>query len=310
MRRNLVLLLVTLAALEVAARFVLGGAEQAWLYQAYGLGNGRCIGLRPGASVEYTGWLLRIPPVRLEVNALGYRGPERPPLKPAGTFRIAAVGDSYTYGLGVVADQTMPARLEDELNDGTSRRVEVLNFGIPGAQLDDTIAQVRSFSARWQPDLVLATLYADDLNGDLCRWARFPRLLIGLLSWGSYLFRAAHIGFNFAREWVLSLRGADPARAARLREGLRTLDDASRQAGARLAVVMLADPVSISRDADEVALMEQLGIAWLDARAWRYGDGPERLTLIPGELHFDAAGNRFAAQRIAAWLRDARLVTP
>src|SRR5688572_21377295 len=37
-------------------------------------------------------------PFRVEVNRLGFRGPEITVPKPAGTFRIFAVGESTTFG--------------------------------------------------------------------------------------------------------------------------------------------------------------------------------------------------------------------
>src|SRR5438552_17105194 len=90
---NLVVLIVTLLALEFALRQVLGGMEQAMLYDVWAPVPGSRMGLRPGAQVEYPGWFLKIPPVAQEVDSYGYRGPERPPGRPPGACRAAASGD-------------------------------------------------------------------------------------------------------------------------------------------------------------------------------------------------------------------------
>src|SRR5688500_15303119 len=37
----------------------------------------------------------------LEINSLGYRGPEWPLAKPPNTCRIALIGDSHAFGFGV-----------------------------------------------------------------------------------------------------------------------------------------------------------------------------------------------------------------
>ena len=75
--RSWTLLLFSLGVIELGLRLPLGNAALQDLYQ-YGLDDGRCLGLVPGGEVEYTGWLLRIPPVLHAVNAQGYRGSPRP----------------------------------------------------------------------------------------------------------------------------------------------------------------------------------------------------------------------------------------
>ncbi len=61
------------------------------------------------------------------INASGYRGPERPRLPGSGTLRIAVLGDSSTFGIGVCRGETYAALLERELPNA-----EVLNFGVTG----------------------------------------------------------------------------------------------------------------------------------------------------------------------------------
>ena len=70
---NLILLVASLLVLELVLRQFLGGVEQAMLYDIGA--PGACMGLKPGAQVDYTGWFLKVPPVLQEVNAYGYRGP-------------------------------------------------------------------------------------------------------------------------------------------------------------------------------------------------------------------------------------------
>src|SRR5450755_3557293 len=53
-----------------------------------------------------------------------------------GLRRYAFVGDSFTYGLGVAPDQTLPAAAERQMNDVCSASpVEAINFGINGYNL-------------------------------------------------------------------------------------------------------------------------------------------------------------------------------
>lgn len=72
-------------------------------------------------------------PVR--VSSAGTRGGEIPDGAP-GRRRIVAIGDSYTFGLGVGESETMTAALERELNvgrqPGGNGDVEIINAGVPG----------------------------------------------------------------------------------------------------------------------------------------------------------------------------------
>jgi hypothetical protein len=51
-------------------------------------------------------------------------------LKPAGVYRIAALGDSSTFGMAVEEEDTWPRLLESELAGRRAR--EVINFGVMG----------------------------------------------------------------------------------------------------------------------------------------------------------------------------------
>jgi hypothetical protein len=64
--------------------------------------------------------------VRLDFNPMGLRDPRQTFDKPAGTFRVLALGDSYVEGAQVQAQETMAARLEALLTETTGRPVEVI----------------------------------------------------------------------------------------------------------------------------------------------------------------------------------------
>lgn len=79
----------------------------------------------------------RLPSSRLVVggayrtNRLGLRGPEVRRPKPAGVFRVAVVGDSCAFGLGLDLPDTFGARLE-ALRGPRGERVEVVRLAVPG----------------------------------------------------------------------------------------------------------------------------------------------------------------------------------
>lgn len=95
--------------------------------------------------------------VSVRVNREGFRGPEVNLVKSPGTFRIFSLGDSFTFGLGVENDETYPALLEVELNQGTKngQRYEVINGGVPGYNLAHYYLVLKHRVLRYNPDLVV-----------------------------------------------------------------------------------------------------------------------------------------------------------
>lgn len=115
--------------------------------------------LRPGsvahAEVEY------------RVNSLGLRGPETPTEKPAGVRRVALLGDSIAFGYWVADEQGLARQLEAMLNDagGAGGRIEVLNFGVPGYNLEQELEALRSKALAFSPDVVVVVFCLNDLEG-------------------------------------------------------------------------------------------------------------------------------------------------
>jgi lysophospholipase L1-like esterase len=98
------------------------------------------------------------------INNLGLR--ERPVSENApGLFRIAAFGDSFTYGEGVAAEETWLRQAEKLLRE-KGHNVETINCGKPGAGPDEYARIARSAIPVLKPDLVIiAMLQGDDVPG-------------------------------------------------------------------------------------------------------------------------------------------------
>jgi hypothetical protein len=92
------------------------------------------------------------------------RDRELPLAKPNDVWRIAAIGDSIAYGSGVSQDGAFPKQLEALLDAARiegAPRAEVLNFGVPGYNVEQVVARLRVRADRFAPD---AILYAYALN--------------------------------------------------------------------------------------------------------------------------------------------------
>lgn len=96
------------------------------------------------------------------INSFGFRGPEFSPVKEDGVYRIVALGGSTTYGSGVDDAHTYPALLEKYLNGISGRRVEVINGGIPEADIRDIYNLFHKEIIPLKPDAVIVNSIANN----------------------------------------------------------------------------------------------------------------------------------------------------
>jgi lysophospholipase L1-like esterase len=96
------------------------------------------------------------------INNLGFRDRDFP-VRRTGAKRVLAIGDSFTYGWGVDAEDSWPKAMERELRRG-GLDVEVANLGAPGAGPREYAALAERAIPLLHPDLiVVGMLQADDL---------------------------------------------------------------------------------------------------------------------------------------------------
>jgi hypothetical protein len=122
----------------------------------------------------------------IHINAQGTRGPEFQVEKPAGTFRILSLGDSRTFGWGLVDEETYSRRLERMLQEWVEKkpptsyvpltpalspsdgerenraqtvrnatRMEVINAGVNAWSYPQMAVYFRDTGLRFQPDVVI-----------------------------------------------------------------------------------------------------------------------------------------------------------
>lgn len=88
--------------------------------------------------------------------------------KAEGEYRIAFVGDSFTYGVGSNLEDTLPKTLERLLAEGTESNTSVLNLGVTGYSPWQERIRLNEIGFGFDPDLVILQLYvANDLDGSL-----------------------------------------------------------------------------------------------------------------------------------------------
>jgi hypothetical protein len=97
------------------------------------------------------------------INSHGFRDYERTYEKPANTFRIVVLGDSYVEALQVALDKAFPSVLEKRLNENSSAtKFEVLNLGQSGFGTADAYMRYLNFGVKYSPDLVILAFLTDN----------------------------------------------------------------------------------------------------------------------------------------------------
>jgi lysophospholipase L1-like esterase len=158
-------------ALVLFAALIEGGARFAWCLlgerrlsfaprepaQLIVRDRDRLYRLRPG----FDGPWGRAHPVRVRVNSLGMRGPERALASAPGTTRVLVLGDSQTFGFDVPEAEAYPEVLGRRLA-ADSARFEVWNAAVPGYSTYQGLLWLRQNLATLRPGIVIAAFNFND----------------------------------------------------------------------------------------------------------------------------------------------------
>ena len=150
-------LTVTFVFAEIALRIL--GISYPILYEAHPVSGGA---MRPFAK----GWYHLEGHGFLEANDIGFRDVVHPREKPAGDYRIAFLGDSYTEAQQMAQEETFRAQVVDKLSACPAlagRRPVGLNFAISGHGTAQQYEILRQIAWDYDPDFVLLTFVGNDL---------------------------------------------------------------------------------------------------------------------------------------------------
>ncbi len=188
--------LLRLALAVAAVLGLVAGAAELGL-RAFGAKPGRTSELANTVPDGWTGFRLRPSVSGQEIdvtNDLGMHAPRSYTLaRPPGTLRVAVLGSSVVYGLGVPFAQTIPGAVEGEL-EAAGHRAEVLNFGTHAFSIVNLSALLQAYVHQFQPDVVVVVI---DLQVGLPRWPPVqpatggPGAAIEQLTWRDALLERA-----------------------------------------------------------------------------------------------------------------------
>jgi lysophospholipase L1-like esterase len=98
-----------------------------------------------------------------KTNDLGIRYPRITPEKSPGDTRVLLIGDSFTEGVGVEADETFGANIENHYNSLSRGEVQFINAGLGGEGPPKFWRVFSNVGLLLDPDGLLICLYANDL---------------------------------------------------------------------------------------------------------------------------------------------------
>jgi hypothetical protein len=143
----------------------------------------------------------------ITTNSFGMRDVEPVPPDAASTCNIIVLGDSYTFGFGVEANETYPKVLEQRLvAQAAGNEVQVLNFGVGGYNTRDEALVLEHKGRLWDPSLIIVGYVLNDPEIDpvqpLHRYYQVPK-------WWQHLNMFRLVAVNWRRREVKRLGGGD-----------------------------------------------------------------------------------------------------
>ena len=112
---------------------------------------------------------------RQPINAAGYRDLERAQPKPKGTRRVVCLGDSFTWGVGILFDDAWPQRVERTLSRTRGERWEAVNLAEPGMNAVEQVSRLESEGWGYEPDVVVLAWVLNDSEDENAAEARRAR---------------------------------------------------------------------------------------------------------------------------------------
>jgi len=256
----------------------------------------------------------------VQFNKRGFRERDVPDTKPPGTYRIAVLGDSLTFGNGLEAHQRYSNILDATMHEG----FEVLNFGIPGDNTPQHLDVLRERALALQPDFGLLQWFINDIEGDDLAHRPQPWPLVPVPDVHRWLNR--HSAFyslaNMRWAGMQVMMGLVPSYSAYLRDraGDPKSDDARRddrllrqiaataqRSGARFGMVLFPDfgedmgpayPYAFLHER-VLAFCRESGVTCLDLRdTFARVHDRRSLWVSPFDHHPSARANEMAAVKI------------
>ncbi len=255
--------------------------------------------------------------------------------KPEGVFRIAAIGDSFTFAPYMQFTDTYVKKLETMLNlrDGGERSIQVINYGVPAYSTSHEVPVTqRALNEGADVILLQITLNDPEVKHHTPQGIREnmddrfgPLKLTGTMEW----LRANWKTFGFILSRIHNTKThknyisyfndlfENPRSWIPFAESMKRLVESVRQANKPIVAVLfplfglpMNDSYPFNAIHEKVHnLMHGLQVPTLDLSPMYKGIPLERLQVIPGvDRHPNEIAHRMAAEKIYLWMEQQKLL--
>jgi hypothetical protein len=271
---------------------------------------------------------------RKDVVVMGTRLREYayPQVKPAGAYRILGLGDSFSWGWGVLDNRrTFFKLLECWLQSkNPSSPIEVINASQPAAAANYYQKYLESYGYSLNPDLVMIAFNLNDAYVKNASITVDKRATTRMKQDKGFVIRHSRLVRFFyerivrtkvRREFVANVQdayflGSEPARRWQLAQAnLLAIASGCRQRGIALKLIVYPLLVDLdrrypfAREVDEIVrFCRQNGIDCINLLPTFLGKRSELLWILPYDSHPNEVANRLAAETIFNFLGRTGLV--
>jgi hypothetical protein len=254
-----------------------------------------------------------------DTNSRGLRDAEYSLHKPAGTLRVAVVGDSFTMAAGVPIEDAYHSVLERRLNEASNGlRYEFINFAVGGYYLTQYLATIRWKVLEYEPDVILLGFYPGNDSqpppAELDRPFRVKRTSNGFFKLHAFSLLGDVWKYGVLPRMRGAVRTAEPDPEAQRRER-EYVDRMFGEIGALvgehgipLVVVFVNNVPSDARQVRELA--SKHGFAFIDASAGFAGTAIGDVSIYLTDKHPNGKANRIFADAIHAGMKALGLLEP
>jgi GDSL-like Lipase/Acylhydrolase family len=259
--------------------------------------------------------------VEARINNLGLRGPDVD-VQSHPRIRILALGDSFTFGVGVGDAETFCAVLERTLGP---QRVEVIDAGVPGYGIFQAERTLRRLGTQLRPDVVILTIPTGDVFRQPFatveaeeRYFESERMRLrfrGVSRLATWMYRQVYylrMRFRLGVKTVPNEARADgDASFERLwrsdQARLTAMEDLSRRSGSKLVVMVWPQAAEGTRNdvvTEGVRALAGAGVLPLTRLETVLSRLPAEQLVIPGDGHPAAPAHRAAGEYLAEALGE------
>lgn len=251
------------------------------------------------------------------------------PPKLANDFRIIALGDSFTFGPEMHADDAYPARLERLLNQiDNNLQFTVLNFGVRGYSTVQELQLLKDSYRSVKPDLVLLQITLNDPELMPYRVTHPYLDNHGQVRLTNPIFSYLH-SFKLVTERIINTQTRsnyldyyadlfnNPATFERFKDAIHRIHILLSENGIKLATVvfpLFSHPLDkaypfIQHHKKIHTILQKEQIPYIDLLHRFRGMEPSRLQVLPGmDSHPNEIAHRIAADTITRWLIRKRII--